>query len=373
MHEHRHLLYFLKNRELDELYASIALRSFAISMISIFIPIYLLKLDYTLASVFLFYAMSNAVHALFVIPAARIASKKGFKHSMLYSVPLLIAFYILLHTLELYNWPLYLLAVISGANNALFWTGYHVDFSKFSDRKNRGKELGTAKIVSSMAHVAGPLIGGLVLTFIGFKTLFVLVSVLLVASVAPLLLSRDIHEPTDFSIKETFRGQKLGDLLAFMGHGIESGVGKVIWPIFIFFSILNKYSLLGLVSTLSLFFSLVFAFIVGRLSDVHRRKVLKTGSLFNAILWGVRSLVRTSLQVFIVDSFYGMSQTLVNIPFDALCYDKANRSNIVRFIMFREIMIQVGRVLLFISMLFIAELTTSFLFAGGSTLLHLLF
>jgi len=54
MHEHHNFLHFLKNRELNELYATMAIKSFSISLIGIFIPIYLLNLGYTLQSVFSF-------------------------------------------------------------------------------------------------------------------------------------------------------------------------------------------------------------------------------------------------------------------------------------------------------------------------------
>lgn len=373
MHGHHHYLHFLKNRELNELYASIAIRSFALAMISIFIPIYLLKLNYSLPSVLLFYAILNGVHALFVVPVAKISSKFGFKHAILFSIPLLIIFYILLHTLKLYYWPLSLLAVIFGISNSLFWIGYHTDFSKFSKIKYRGEEISFAKIFSSISHIAGPLIGGLIIAFTGFEFLFVIVSLLLAVSAIPLFFSKDIHEPINFSVKQIFTDQKAKDYLAFVGHGIESGVGAIIWPIFIFFSILNSFTTLGLVTSLSLFFSLIFVFVIGKFSDIKRRLVLKIGALFNALIWGIKTLVKTSLHVFVIDSFYGLTKATISIPFDALSYDKANKSNIVEFIMFREIIIQVGRVILFISMIFIADLITSFIFGGGASFLYLLF
>jgi len=373
MHSSNYHLHFLKNRELNELYISVAIKSFAISMISIFIPIYLLKLNYSLTTVFIFYAILNFSHALFVIPAAKISSKYGFKHSIFYSIPILIIFYLALYTLKQFHWPIYLLAVIFGINNALYWIGYHVDFSRFSDKKNRGKEVGTVKIVSSIFYVLGPIIGGLIITFVGFQALFATVSILLLTSAIPLFFSKDIHNPINFSIRRIFKGQSIKNTFAFIGYGIEGGAASVIWPVFIFFSILNNFTTLGLVSSLSVSFSLLFVFIIGRFSDVRRRLVLKIGSLLNTVIWGVRFFIKTTLQVFIVDSFYGISQTLIYIPFDALSYDKANKSNIVKFIMFREIVIQSGRMIFFLIMAIIATLTVGFFFGGGASLLFLFF
>ncbi|HEC66749.1 MAG TPA: MFS transporter [bacterium] len=373
MHKPHHHLHFLRNKELNELYISVAIKSFALSMISIFIPIFLLKLDYSLVNVLIFYAILNATHLLFTIPAAKISSKYGFKHSIFFSIPILIIFYLALYTLEQIHWPIYLLAVVFGISNALYWIGYHIDFSKFSDKEDRSKEIGIAKVASSVFQVLGPIVGGLILTFIGFHAVFITVSVLLVASAIPLFFSKDVHQPFNFSVKEIFRGQKIKDTLTFIGHGIESGVSSVIWPIFIFFTILNNFTTLGLISSLSLLFSLFFVFIVGKFSDVRRRPVLKIGVFLNTIIWGIRFFVKTTFQVFIVDSFYGVSQTLISIPFDALSYDKANKSNIVKFILFREIVIQAGRVVLFLIMTVFATLTVSFLFGGAGSILYLFF
>lgn len=373
MHEHNKLFHFFRNRELNEIYASVSIKSFALSMISVFIPIYLLKLNYSLTSVFLFYVILNLTHALFIIPAAKIASKFGFKHSILFSVPLLVTFFILFFTLSIYNWPLYLLAIIFGLSNSLFWIGYHVDFSKFSKKKFRGEEISSIRIFSSVFSMIGPLIGGIILAFISFKFLFVLVSLLLFLSVIPLFYSKDLHNPFNFSVKRIFIDQKLKDHISFLAYGIETGVAWIIWPIFIFFSILNNFTSLGFIVSISSFSSLIFIFFIGKFSDRKRRLVLRIGALFNALIWGLKTFAKTFTHIFILDFFHGMTRTAISIPFDALSYDKANQSNIVEFIVFREITIQIGRVILFISMIFIADLVTSFIFGGGASILFWLF
>ena len=372
MSEHLNL-HFLHNRELNELYVSVAIRSFASSLISVFVPIYLLKLSYSLPSVLLFYVILNMAHALFVIPAAKISSKFGFKHSIIYSIPVLILFYVLLHTLGTYNWPLWFLAITFGISNALFFVGYHTDFSKFSNKKYRGEQVGFAKIFASLAGTAGPLLGGFILVFVSFQALFIIVAVLLLTSAIPLFFSKDIHEPINFSLSQIFTDQKPRDYLAFIGHGIESGVGSILWPVYIFFAVLNSFSILGFVTTLSFLVSLVSTFIIARVSDVRRRLVLRIGSILNTVVWGIRAFVATTLQVFIIDSFYGLTRTMRGIPFDALSYDKANKSNIVEFVVFREIITQTGRVVLFISMIFVSDLIVSLILGSGASLLYLFF
>lgn len=371
-----HTLRLLFNKKLDkieELYIHISIRSFALSMISIFVPIYLLKLDYTLTSVFIFYAILNGTHALFILPAAKMSSKIGYKYAIFLSVPFLITFYLLLYTLESYHWSLYLLAIIFGVNQSLFWIGYHTNLSKFTNKKYRGEEISFANIFKSIFHTIGPLVGGLILVFIGFKFLFVLVSLFLFISTIPLFLSKDIHEPINFSVKQILTNQRIKDYFSFIGHGIETGLGTIIWPIYIFFSILNNFTVLGLVVSFSSLFSLIITLIIGRFSDMRRRLVLRIGALLNVVIWGIKTFIRTTLQVFIIDAFHGMARTAISIPFDALTYDKANKNKLVEFIIFREIFIQLGRVVLFIGMVFTADLITGFIFGSGVSFLYLLF
>ncbi|MDA1038362.1 MAG: hypothetical protein O2877_01585 [bacterium] len=93
-------LLFLKNKELDELFASMSLRSFAVSIIGIFIPIYLLQIGFSLVQVFLFFALLSIVHSISSLASIKVACKYGFKHSILFNTPLLIVFFLLLSVLE---------------------------------------------------------------------------------------------------------------------------------------------------------------------------------------------------------------------------------------------------------------------------------
>lgn len=368
--------YFLGNRELNELYASISIRSFAISLIGVFVPIYLYTLGNSFSSIFLFYIFWSLTHLLFAIPSAKISSRFGLKHSILFSVPFYIVFFLLLYSIEDFNWPLLILPIFLGLSSSLFWTSYHTDFAKFSDKKNRGKEIGFSNVLVSIFSVLGPLIGGIILTFLGFKLLFVIVSLLLLSSVMPLFLSNEVYEPSPFSVKGFFRGQKIRDILSFLGHGIENKLGAVVWPLFIFIFIFSEeYLSLGFVSSLTLGFSFVFTFVVGKFADAHRRKIMRIGSIFNAGIWIIKSFIVTPLQVFIADSFYGASRTTMNIPFDALNYDKAKRESLTRMILEREIYHHLGVILLFLFLiLFVESITEIFRYAGPlSSLLRFFF
>jgi len=376
MHKHTGIFHFLKNRELNELYISIAIRAFAVSLIGVFIPIYFYQQGYSFFSIFLFYAIWSLTHMLFSIPSTKISSKLGLKRSILLSIPFLILFFFFLYTLENFNWPLPILSIFIGLSTSLFWLSYHVDFAKFSNKKNRGKQVGFSKIIIAVFSVLGPIVGGIILTFVGFGILFIIVSVLLIGSVIPLFFSREIHEPSSFSLKGFFRGQKIKDILSYVGFGIEGKIGAVVWPLFIFIFIFSeKYISLGLVSSLTLGVALISVIFIGKFSDIYRRKILKIGSVFNAVIWIAKSFIITPIQVFIADAFYGVSRVTMDVPFDAINYDKAKEEERVKIILQREMYTHLGIILLFLVLMFFTESLIEIFRYGGplSSLLRFFF
>ena len=373
MNNYFHIFNILKNRELNELYISIAIRKFALSMISIFVPIYLIVIGYSIKEVLLFLLFVTIIHGLLVIPAAKIATRFGLKHALFFSIPFLIIFYLLLYSLTEYNWPLILLAFFSGVERALFWLAYHTDFAIITNLKNRGRQIGLAKMISLLFIIIGPLVGGLMLVFLNFKTLFVLVSLLLLASVLPLFFSKDSHESLKISLKDTFKKRKLKDALGFFGYGLEKGVTEGIWQIIVFFTILKSYISFGLITSLSLFITLIFIYFIGSFADTNRRKVLRIFAGLNIIVFILRFFTKTALHVFSIDSVNGINKHSINLSFDALSYDKAHKTKVIQFTVFRELMILSGTAVLIILLIPFSDLTISFYIGIFGSLLLFLF
>ena len=358
--------HLLKNKELSELYASIAIRAFALSLIGIFIPIYLYQTGYSFSAIFLFFAFAAFFKAIFIFPASKISHRFGLKHSMLASMPFLIIALVLLFSVESFYWPLWFIALILGIHSSLFWFSYHTDFSKFSQKKSRGKQVGFSKIMVAISSAFGPITGGLIIAFFGFKFLFVIVSFLLISSTFPLFLSKEIHEPVKFSFKGLFKQQKPKNILAYLGKGIEVNIGTIVWPLFVFIVILGeKYVSLGALSSVVIVFSIATTFIVSKFSDLNLKGLLKMGSLANSVVWFAKSFVVTPVQVFIADAFYGVSVTSMSISFDAINYNKTNKNNRSKIILERELYISIGGALfLFVLSFFVDQLIEIFRYGG---------
>jgi hypothetical protein len=367
---HRSHFQYFANRELDEFYASVVLRSFAIAMIGVFVPIYFLVEGYSLREVLLFFVIMSVTHLVLLPFSARLTSKRGCKHAMLYSMPFLVGFFYVLNLLETQHLSLAIPAVILGINQALYWMGYHVDFARFSDKKHRGRELSVVQIMTALANVGGPLLGGFLATIYGWHVLFILAVVFLVASTIPLFQSDDYREAGTYALRDVFSGRSRLFSVKLFARGLETGVDGVLWPIFIY-GILKSFASLGFATSLGFLSSMLVVYVVGRLADHHREALLRGGAIVGAVLWMVRPFVRTSTQVFSIDAAHGAVDTTVEIPFTASNYDQAKRGHVIPLILHREFVLLAGRVFIYSLAIVLPSLPYAFPIAALASLTHI--
>ncbi len=332
--------------ELKELYLNLAIRNFALSLIAVFIPIYLLNLGYLLNQVILYQLVYFAVAGIFAIPTAFLSSKYGFKHIVVISIPLMLLQMVLLFSLEYSKVPLYLIAFLGGLSMIFYWLPLNADFAKNSDKKHRGKQAGFLNAVSSASHLLGPLIGALLLKFFSFHLLFFIVLLLMIISTVPLFWTLDIREKSDLRFKVIFSKRHFKYLIKFIGQGMYYVGEGFIWPLFLFLFVYDTLNV-GIATTLKGGGAIVFALILGKLSDLKGRKsLIKIGAVLYSLLWIFRQFFQGPIHVFIFSFLGGLLLTMTNIPFFAKVSDEANKEDILEFMTFREIALSIGRLIL---------------------------
>lgn len=274
--------------QLGELYTSIMFRSLAISLINIFVPIYLYQLGFAIWEIFMFYVVLHAVNSIVGLVAAYLVAKVGPKHTMLASYICQTVTMFLLVSLPEQQWPLSLIAFAYGVTNALFFTAFHVDFSKVKHRDHGGKEVGWLISVEKVGAVLGPIVGGVVGYVFGAQYIFAAAILLLFIGIVPLFLTQ---EPTATNQKLDFKGLDLQsikyDIISCTSMLVENVIVIVMWPLFlaIFVFANNPYIQIGAITSLSVFVSLFLARIMGRTIDKNKgRQLLRFGAIGNGIL-----------------------------------------------------------------------------------------
>lgn len=380
-HHHKiHLINFTLTKKLSELYTFIVLRSLAISMIGIFIPIYLIKeLNYSLLQVLVFYVYLFIFFGLVTPICADLASKIGFKHLMLISLFPQLLFYYLLNQLGNVKTPLYILALIVGIAEGLFWLSFHLNFIFSTDKKHRGEEIGLWYILATVIAIIGPFLGGLILTLYNFHVLFMIVTTLLIISMIPLLYSKDIYKTSPLNWEKILEYSTGKDAIKYMAYGIRSLTAVIFWPIFIFFS-LYGYLSTGFVISFSSFVMVFVIWSIARLSDkINKDILIKLGSLFEGIIWLVKLVVRGFTQILSISVLGSIAYSMIDIPFSAQVYNKATKTKPVEYLIFREFFLTLGRLIcLFIVIMsiskfeFITNIKVSFVIASIASFIQML-
>lgn len=374
MHIHLQLVHRLSKirTELGEIYLNQVIQTFAVTLIGIFIPIYLLKSGFTLP-VSLLFMMVYWITMLILSPfIAKLSDIIGQKHTIILSAPLLMLYFFLLIFVNSID-P-FIIAFVGGASAVFYWIPLNSEFIEHIDKLHTGKEVGYLYALPRVATIIAPLLGGIMLTYLGFNQLFTIVIVLIAFSFSPFLLTRDYKGGFPFSLREmSLRPKNILSYLIF-SEGLIIMAELLAWPLFIFLT-LGNLIIVGASASISGAGIIFFTLFIGKLSDkINRKKLIRIGAVAYAIVWFMRMFVSTELEIYLLSFLGGMFFTLLLVPFYAVFCDFSKRNRISESVVYREIWLSLGRAIpLLLLVMFSLDLIYAFLITGIFTLLFLLF
>lgn len=363
----------LPKNELTRIYWSQALRYFAISLISLFVPLYLhIEIGFSINETLLFFVFYSIIFAIMTPIAGHFVSKYGMKHAVLFSVPFFLIYLLLLFALPKYDTPLLIIGLFLGTSLAFYWMGMNLMFYHASDKMHRGEEVGKNTSLSVFATMLGPFIGGILIKYIGFQFVFGISSILLIGASFLLFIAKDIQlEYNHFNVKNLFKKDDWRMSTYFFSKGINVMATGVIWPLFIF-TILKDYLSLGVVGSLLSLISAILIYLIGRFSDrVGKRKIIRFGVGFETLAWILRSMVQTVTQVFGATIFGAITIGIIQSPMIALEFDNVNHG-VVDYFVKREIFLCLGRALVCLIVIMLGSLKFGLILTGVSALSALL-
>ena len=351
---HHHYLQYLLKRDVTKLYIATAIRNLSLGMVSIFTPVYLyIYFDNSIPLTFLFFGVMFGIHGLIVVMGGKIVAKIGSSKSMLLSSFFYIGYFLAL----LFIYDSFLLApaaiILGAVGMTLFWPAFHIDFVRFSSKEKRGQEAGRINIAMLLPAILSPLIGGVILTAFGFPALFAAVTVVLFASTIPLFYSQEHLEVyTDSYTKawqRIFKKENRNTSIGLLTEGIEIGIHFYVWPLFLFLLAIS-FSQMGGIASFALVVSSLLMLYAGRISDTQERPwLLNIGSVWTSIAWILKYFVNTPFSALLAQIIYQMSRAAARVPFWTFFYEKAasKEEEADEFIVYREILINVGRFFFF--------------------------
>lgn len=314
--------------ELSELYTSMMFRNLALSLVGIFVPIYLYDLGFSLAAImgfFVFFFISR-IPADFI--AGWLVARNGPKHTMFYSYVSYVVALAMFTSYAHIAWPFYVLAPVWGFSNSLFFISFHTNFSKVKHREHGGKELGVLNIMERIGATMGPLVGGVIATLFGAEYTFLAATIFFIFALIPLFFTK---EPTKTGQILDYFGLDLSklsrDVISFAGLGIENSIRMSLWPLFLALFVFkdNVYVQIGILSSFAVIVSVILARIVGRMIDERRgRYLLRVGAIAKACISVVTPIVSSFGFAAALNFMSELATTSTRLPYVKGMYDRAD-------------------------------------------------
>lgn len=316
--------------ELKEIYLAMLVRGVGLSMMGLFVPIYLNRIGYDLTSILVLLTCYFGTRIWFDVIAAYGVAYFGPKHIMFFGQILFAVSSALFLSLQSVTWPLWLMGAVWGASQSCFFLSFDVDFSKIKHSARGGHELGRAEIMGKLGALLGPLVGGLVSVTLGPRYIFAVSTTLLVIGLLPLFKTR---EPVRLRQKLQFRTFPLhkvsGMVPSIVALHLENTLSIMLWPLFIALLIISSDSVflqVGIISTISMLVAMLATRLAGRMTDAgNARPLLRVSAWVNALIHLIRPFVRSFAPLIPLDMANQMVTAGYRIPFMKLHYDMADQ------------------------------------------------
>lgn len=327
--ERRHYWRYVSFSEIAELYASRTLRTLAVSMVSIFVGIYLYQNGYGLTFIMLYFAAYYVLRTFLSWPTAYCIARIGPKHATLLSnflyVPSLLLFVMV---------PGYGILALIGAgffqalSVTLYDMAYLVDFSKVRHNFHAGKEISYMHMLDQIAKGLSPVIGGFIAYWFNPQALLFTASVVFAVAAIPLFFT---PEPVKTHQHITYHGvawRKIYKaMIAQFATGIDFIASSVMWSLLIAIAIFSigsnvVYAQLGVLSSVTVLAGVVSAKLFGRLIDKRAGGLLlQTGVSANALAHLLRVFVATPLGVLLVNIANEIATAAYTLPYTKGLFD----------------------------------------------------
>jgi len=330
------------HEEVNEVFIHNFVKSLGLSMVSIFIPMYLLDANFSIIQVGLFFFFYYVADLIVTIPSYHVSGKIGYKRVSLLSAPFLVGYYMLLRGFT-DPVPLYLATFVGATGKSLYWAGMNAETAISTHKEKRDSEVGIFFSMPTLASILSPVIGGLVLATFSYNVLFMTTGVLVGLSFVPLFLSERHSEGLDTELTSFFSQEYTEDFLTYFFNGAESIGKKLLWPLFLVL-IIEEAVDLGVAGGLKSLGAAFTSIAIGRITnDDNRHKVIASGVLISVIMFFALYTVTDPLTATILSFIFGLGRTAVTMSAFEKALENAEREDLLEYFAFRGTALNLGR------------------------------
>ena len=332
-------IYKLFHTRESKLYAFFGIRSFVLSLVGIFVPIFILKQGFSVLELIYFYAFYYSFNVISIAISLNLFEKLGYPKMFALSS----FFYFLFFSLfpNAHSLPQLMgLAILCSLAVTFFWAPFNILFAKAKEDKLKVacKQNVTGEIATALA----PLVGGILATMLPNHILFYSSALALI--LAPLALfkhERIKHKKDDKKLRLSL--EEIKRYRIFLGEGFLKVSTFIAWPLFIYF-LFSSISVVGLVKTITNLVMVILSIKIVHWVKGNKEHLLDfSNKLYSSTLF-LRPLALTYLLAFTVSLLIGFGTTIFNIAYNAFFYEKLSRKIAKEFLFIRELLLTLGRI-----------------------------
>lgn len=335
--QQHHVYHLPRLTEMKKLFWERSFDSVATNLVSIFIPIYLLKLHCSIQQIFLFYTLTGLFMTIIYPFGFRAIGVVGANRTIVLGNLWGAVFFLLLFRLPHWHEPLWMLAIFRGAYSAFYFPAFTANFVAARAHKKTGLQIGWLNAITLVLGGIAPAVGGILGASFGLNWVYVLVAAVIFIANLPLLLGRENLKNISFSFKR-IPWQESKDFWANGLYNVPGFVESVIWPLSISLFVAS-YSVIGLLSSAIVLSTIAISLYVGKLEDkVGERPYINEGVTTNAIANIGKLFASTPMGVLGVNFISGTSDALLANSFTSRYYKNADTELMLEYTFGMEVM-----------------------------------
>lgn len=332
--------------ERAEVYLTQWLHAFGVALVSVFVPIYLLTLGFSLQQALLFVLVQFAVGSLTAPVTLMLHARKGYHFTLLLAGGLHLVALVALFALARGDVPFLLPAAIYGMGTSWHWITIHRLFLLSSDAKHRGSEVSLLHSAAHFLQAIAPGIGGMLAVRFGFPALMLAAACVLFASVLPLTARLPERAAAQFSWTELLQMRRHRFVGVSVAEGFAFTALAYLLPLLIYLTLFETRTV-GFIKSLDSGVSIFAIIIVGRLLDRTGRhgRWLTAGSVLLAGILLLAPLAQSRLAFTVLAVALSAAAAIYFTSYDTIFYDlaSAEQERSASFVVVREILVNLGR------------------------------
>ncbi len=360
-HDHHfHLTEFIHN-DFNELIISNTFRTFALSLISLFLPIYLYELGFSIIQIFWLEVCMLSASLILHYFIFRVISKWGIKKTLVFSYMATIIFYGILYNSQAIIdrgggvYFLIFMGIVNVSFTTMYWVSRHLYFIKSTKKENSGKRFSVLTAVPLFIGIISPFVGGLLITKFSFQFSFLVSISLMILGSIVLFSTKEIEVTNDNRIncKKFIVGKNYKLNLMYFIDGVAIVGTGFIWPLMLYLLKITLVSM-GLLYSFSHLIYSVLSIYVGRIVDKNgSSKILKISTVGHGLSVIFRAFSKTLVLITGFQSMGAFFGALWNISFKSTFY-RDSHDDPINSIMNMEVYQHFGRISVFLLLLILS-------------------